>query len=88
MAQQPVHFGERDVKMFPFGKDVLMLGEVSAQMQHKILNFFCLGKLLVVGVDPGTCCSTSGKGDMGGFRAIGFQSSFGKPMLNNMEFGL
>jgi hypothetical protein len=30
----------------------------------------------------------SGKGDMGGFRAIGFQSPFGKPMLNSKEAGL
>jgi hypothetical protein len=47
-----------------------------------------LGKLLVVDVDPGTCCSTSGKGDMGGFRAIGFQSPFGKPMPNSKGVGL
>jgi hypothetical protein len=50
-------------------------------------NFFCLGKLLVVDVDPGTCCSTSGKGDMRGFRAIAFQSPFGKTMLNSVEGG-
>jgi hypothetical protein len=30
----------------------------------------------------------SGKGDMGGFRAIGFQLPFGKPMLNSKEVGL
>jgi hypothetical protein len=51
-------------------------------------NFFCLGKLLIVDVDPGTCCSTSGKGDMRGFRANNLQSPFGKPMLNNKEAGL
>jgi hypothetical protein len=44
-----------------------------------------LGKSLVVDVNPGTRCFTSGKGDMGGFRAIGFQSPFGKPMLNSKE---
>jgi hypothetical protein len=59
--------------MFPFGKDVLMPGEASVQEKPRILNFFCLGKLLAVDVDPGTCCFTSGKGDMRGFRAIGFQ---------------
>jgi hypothetical protein len=52
-----------------------------------MLNF-CLGKLLVVDVDPGTRCSTSGKGDKGGFRAVIFQSPFGKPMLNSKEAGL
>jgi hypothetical protein len=56
--------------------------------QDMILNAFCLGKLLVADVDPGTCCSTSSKGDMGGFRAIGFQSPFDEPMLNNKEAGL
>jgi hypothetical protein len=32
MAQQPVHFGECDAKMFAFGKDVLMPGETSVQV--------------------------------------------------------
>jgi hypothetical protein len=36
---------------------------------------------------PGTC-STSDKCDMHGFKAIGFQSPFGKPMLNSKEAGL
>jgi hypothetical protein len=44
----------------------------------------CLGKLLVVDVDLGACCCTSGKGDMSGFRAISFQSPFSKPMLNSI----
>jgi hypothetical protein len=39
---------------------------------------------LFVDVDPETCCSLNGKGDMGGFRAIGFQL----PMLNSKEAGL
>jgi hypothetical protein len=30
----------------------------------------------------------SGKGDMCGFRAIGYQLPFGKPMMNNKEPGL
>jgi hypothetical protein len=32
MARQPVHFGECNAKMFPFGKDVLMPGEASVQV--------------------------------------------------------
>jgi hypothetical protein len=32
MAQQLVHFGECNAKMFPFGKDVLMPGEASVQV--------------------------------------------------------
>jgi hypothetical protein len=45
-------------------------------------------KLLVVHVDPGTCSSKSGKGDMSEFRAINFQLPFDKPMLNSKEAGL
>jgi hypothetical protein len=49
--------------MFPFGKDVLMPVEASVQEKLRMLNFFCLGKLLVVDLGSGTSCSTSGKGE-------------------------
>jgi hypothetical protein len=31
-SQQPLHFGECDAKMFPFGTDVLIPGEASVQV--------------------------------------------------------
>jgi hypothetical protein len=74
--------------MFPFGKDVFMPGEESVQVKPKILNFFCLGRLLVADANPRTYCCMSGKGDVGGFRAIGFQPPLGNPVLNSKETGL
>jgi hypothetical protein len=46
------------------------------------------GEASVPVVESRTCCSTSGKDDVGGFKAIGFHSPFGKPMLNSKEAGL
>jgi hypothetical protein len=76
-----VHFHEGYTQLFTFRKDVFMPGESSVEVQPYILDVFCLGDLSLVYVDWGTCFSMRGQCDANGFRFIGFNSPFCKPIL-------